>query len=98
MDFPAIDRMTVYELRLRRQAYHRQVKDHQYDMHLQAWLDWAVQQTKSQGKKVVPVYRRFSDFYSPAETETNAEADEGKRRMKEMLKKQRERREPNGSI
>lgn len=37
--------------------------DKEYDMHKQAWLNFAVQGTKEQGKKQVSVYKNFKDFF-----------------------------------
>ena len=37
--------------------------DTQYDMHLQAWLNHSVTATKEQGKKQVPVYKNFKEFF-----------------------------------
>jgi hypothetical protein len=37
--------------------------DKEYDMHLQAWLNNQVKATKEVGKKYVPIYEKFKDFF-----------------------------------
>lgn len=37
--------------------------DKQYEMHMQAWLNHQVTATKEQGKKQVPIFKKFTDFY-----------------------------------
>ena len=44
-------------------AYRLSRVDDEYDMYLQAWLNTSVGATKMQGKKEVPVYKRFKDFF-----------------------------------
>ena len=48
---------------MRMKAFRLQQIDKEYDMHLQAWLNYVVQQTKEKGSKHVPVFRKFKDFY-----------------------------------
>lgn len=38
--------------------------DKEYELHLQAWLNQQVQATKSKGKKSVPVFGKFDDFFN----------------------------------
>lgn len=44
-------------------AYKLKRIDNERDMHIQAWLNYQVQATKPKGKKTVPVYKNFKDFY-----------------------------------
>lgn len=41
--------------------------DKQYDMHLQAWLNHQVTQTKTEGtgkkQKQIPIYKKFDEFF-----------------------------------
>ncbi|MDN6670658.1 MAG: hypothetical protein L0L07_00035 [Staphylococcus equorum] len=37
--------------------------DHQRDIHLSAFLNQSVQGTKKKGKKEVPLYPKFTDFF-----------------------------------
>lgn len=48
---------------MRMRAFNLARVDKEYDMHLQAWLNHAVTATKEQGKKQVPVYKKFQDFF-----------------------------------
>jgi len=44
-------------------AYQLQQIDKEMDMHMQAWLNHQVTASKKKGKKQVPVYSKFKDFY-----------------------------------
>jgi len=44
-------------------AYQLKRIDQEYDMHLQAWLNHVVTASKEQGKKQVPVFKKFEDFF-----------------------------------
>ena len=57
--------------------------DKEYDMHLQAWLNVQAQSTKEQGKKQVPVYKTFKEFF-------DYEA-----RIREVLKPKKKRLDAN---
>ena len=37
--------------------------DAEYEIHLQAWVSHQVKAEKKQGKKTVPVYEKFSQFF-----------------------------------
>ena len=37
--------------------------DSEYKIHLQAWVSHQVKAEKKQGKKTVPVYEKFSQFF-----------------------------------
>lgn len=58
-----IDRLTISEYELRLKVYRLKKLDEQELLHQQAWANWQVQATKTQGKKEVPVYRNFQDFF-----------------------------------
>lgn len=45
-------------------AYQLSRVDKEYELHLQAWLNQQAQATKSKGKKTVPVFRTFNDFFN----------------------------------
>lgn len=38
--------------------------DSEYEIHLQAWVGHQVKAEKKQGKKTVPVYEKFSQFFN----------------------------------
>lgn len=44
-------------------AFRLQQVDKEYHMHLQAWLNHVVTSTKEVGKKQVPVYKKFNEFF-----------------------------------
>ena len=44
-------------------AYRLQQVDKKNEMHQQAWLNHVVTLTKESGKKQVPVYKTFKDFF-----------------------------------
>jgi len=58
-----IQTLTLYEYQARMYAYRLNEVDRLHDMHLQAWLNNQVTATKEQGKKQVPVYRKFGEFF-----------------------------------
>lgn len=62
-DLREIDRMTISEYELRLKVYRLKKLDEQEVLHQQAWANWQIQATKAQGKKEVPVYRKFQDFF-----------------------------------
>ena len=37
--------------------------DSEYEIHLQAWVSHQVKAEKKQGKKTIPVYEKFSQFF-----------------------------------
>jgi len=93
-----MDKMTLREYRIRKEAHRLDQADTEYDRHWRAWLNWNVQGTKKHGKKIMPVYRTFSDFYDRKKNTDSAPEDERKKKMKEAAKKQRERREQSGNL
>ncbi|MBU5267916.1 hypothetical protein KQI21_14130 [Virgibacillus proomii] len=58
-----IEILTLREYALRVRAFQLQQIDKEYRMYKQAWLNHQVTLTKEQGKKQVPIYRRFKDFF-----------------------------------
>ena len=38
--------------------------DSEYEIHLQAWVSHQVKAEKKQGKKTVPVYEKFNQFFN----------------------------------
>lgn len=55
--------MTFSEYEVRLKAFRLKQLDKMYDMHIQAWINQSVTSTKTQGKKEVPVYKTFKDFF-----------------------------------
>ena len=38
--------------------------DTEYEIHLQAWVSHQVKAEKKQGKKTVPIYKKFDQFFN----------------------------------
>ena len=58
-----MDRLTLPEYELLMQGVRLKQVDTHYKLHLQAWLTFAAKAEKKSGKKTVPVYKRFEQFY-----------------------------------
>lgn len=58
-----IEVLSLQEYSLRMKAFRLSQVDKHYEMHLQAWLNHGVTATKEQGKKQVPVYKTFKEFF-----------------------------------
>jgi len=83
-------------------AHRLDQEEEEYDRRWRAWLNWNVQGTKKQGKKMTPVYRTFNDFYDREKArkgeKVTTEDSVRKQRMKAAALKNAERRENNGNI
>lgn len=55
--------LSIYEYRLRMEAYNLSRVDKELEMHKQAWLNHLVTATKESGKNIVPVFKEFKDFF-----------------------------------
>ena len=55
--------MLLDEYLLLMKAFSLKRVDTEYDYHLQAWLIQQVQATEQRGKRSVPVYKNFKDFF-----------------------------------
>lgn len=55
--------LTLKEYQVRMKAYQLKKIDKEFDMHYQAWVNNQVKAAKEMGKKSVPVYKKFKDFY-----------------------------------
>ncbi len=98
-DFAQIDRMTLYEYEMRMKASDLRRVDREYEIHLQAWANWNVQATKKSGKKRVPVFKIFKQFfdYRKAEAEVLKERKKSSspqsQKIIEGMKNQKNRRQ-----
>lgn len=63
-------------------AIRLQLTDKAWDIHLQAWLNVQAKATKQQGKKIVPYYGSFDEFFKPQE-EKAADIPEHKQKQKQ---------------
>ena len=103
-DFTEINRMTMYEFCVRMQAARLRQVDREYELHLLAWGCWDVQSMKKQGKKRVPVYQTFRQFFDYEAREK--EAYTGKQaektgigvRIMQAMKRQKEGMKPGGKL
>lgn len=59
-----IHALTMHEYKLRVKAAQYKRLDDEYRMHKQAFLNNAVTATEEKGKRIVPVYRKFEDFFN----------------------------------
>ena len=55
--------LTPREYSLMIQAVQLKRVDREYEIHLSAWMNQQVQATKKRGKKTVPIYKNFSEFF-----------------------------------
>lgn len=62
-DLHEIDRMTFWEYQLRMKAYRMRMVDTEYLIYLQAWVNRGVNAEKKNGKKTIPVYKEFTEFF-----------------------------------
>ena len=58
-----VDNITPYEYRLLMKSKELEMVDEEYRIHLQAYLNMSAQAKKRVGKKVKPVYTKFTKFY-----------------------------------
>ena len=61
--FEEVDDLLLDEYLLLMKAYNLKRVDKEFDYHLQAWLSQQVQATEQRGKRSVPVYKIFKDFF-----------------------------------
>ena len=62
-DFQQLGRITLRQYDMIMKSVQLQNEDKSQDMHLQAWLNHVVKNTKKQGKKEVPVFKSCDSFY-----------------------------------
>ena len=58
-----VDNITPYEYRHLMKSKELEMVDEEYRIHLQAYLNMSAQAKKRVGKKVKPVYTKFTKFY-----------------------------------
>ena len=69
VDLRDFERMTVKEYGIRMTAVALKKLDQQEFIHRQAWANWQVQSTKTQGRKEIPVYSTFKKFFDKEKIE-----------------------------
>ena len=61
--FEQVDRLTIAQYEIMMEALRYRIVDDEYRAHRQAFLNFAAQAQKKSGKKTVPVYKRFRNFF-----------------------------------
>ncbi len=101
-DFTEINSMTLYEYNMRMKAFQLRQVDRELEIHQQAWANWNVKAMKTQGKKRVPVFGSFKQFFDYdsriKEILGHSEVDRRNHRITEILRKQQERRKRDGKL
>lgn len=94
--------MSIVEYLHRIKAHRLKRVDIEYDMHLSAWLNERVGAMKEQGKKQVPVFKKFVDFFDYAKrvneingTKDNKISDQHKRMAQLAMMANKSRKEDN---
>jgi len=62
-DWQTLGRITLRQYALMMKAIKLQRVDQVHDLHLQAWLNQQIKETKKNGKKTVPYYKKFDQFF-----------------------------------
>jgi len=65
-----LGRVTLRQYFLMAKAIRMQMLDKERDIHAQAWLNQQAKATKQRGKKTVPYFRSFDEFFSYSEEDT----------------------------
>ena len=62
-NFDEIDKLSLREYNILMQAHNLKQVDKALELHMAAWLHIQAGAMKQSGKRQVPVYRKFKDFY-----------------------------------
>jgi hypothetical protein len=100
MDFVEMNKMTLYEHRIRAEAHRLSIIDKERDIHWQAWTNQCAKATKKSGKKIVSVFKNFIEFFDYEELtgEKQRKVARERQRRVEVLKLQEERGEDCGQL
>lgn len=82
-----VECMTLREYLFRMKAHSLKRVDKEYDMHLNAWLHVQANSTEQKGKKTVPKYKTFKDFFDYTK---RIESIEGENQESNLTERQRE--------
>ena len=80
-----LGRITLRQYALMMKAIRLRLTDKERDIHAQAWLNVQAKATKQRGKKVVPYFGSFDEFFKPQEEKAD---DTWSRRQKEQEQNQ----------
>lgn len=83
-----VEDMTLQEYELRMKAFNLSRIDRERELHWQAFLNNAVQQTKERGKRTVPVYPTFKSFFDYEKHVERATGEQVKKKEKHSKIKQ----------
>ena len=82
-----IGRITLRQYSLMTKAIRLRLTDKERDIHAQAWLNVQAKATKERGKKIVPYFSSFNEFFkSPTEQEANTPENKQKKQEQNQLK------------
>ena len=76
-----LGRITLKQYMLMTRAMMLRLEDKERDLHVQAWLNQQVKATKQQGKKTLPYFRSFDEFY---QSEQQKDTPENKQKTAEQ--------------
>jgi hypothetical protein len=62
-----LGRITLRQYTLIMKAVRLRLLDKERDIHAQAWLNVQAKATKQRGKKIVPYFNTFDEFFNPQE-------------------------------
>ena len=65
-----LGRITLRQYFLMMKAIRLRLIDKERDIHAQAWLNVQAKATKQRGKKTVPYFKNFDEFFKPSKDDT----------------------------
>ena len=77
-----LGRITLRQYMLMFKAVNLQLADKARDIHMQAWLNVLAKATKQRGKKIIPYFKSFDEFFKLREEAVDT--PEYKRKMQEQ--------------
>jgi hypothetical protein len=85
-----LGRITLAQYYMIMRAIQLKQIDEQRNIHLQAWLNVQAKATKEKGKKIVPHFKTFNDFFKDPEVEKKekmkkASKDKENKKKKKMI-------------
>ena len=91
VDVEQIYRMSITEYEALMKAYRLRDVDMQLQLHELAWLSVTAGAQKERGKKLVPVYKRFEDFFNYDKMLAEARGEKKKSRFLEYSRHLKEK-------
>ena len=81
-----LGRITLKQYVLMMKAVRLRLNDKERDIHAQAWLNVLAAATKQRGKKTVPYFNSFDDFFKPIEDNTDTSETSNEKQNYDQLK------------